>query len=149
MPGSDGKVKRKYFYGKTRKEVSEKVNELLRQLRTLSYIEPCKTTLYNWLCTWLDTYNEDIRMTTKINYETYVHKHIKDSIGGYKLCDLSTVAIQQFYQEKAKNGRLDRPGGLSAKTLRNMHNMLHKALNQVVYLDMISKNCCTAKEKES
>ncbi len=52
----------------------------------------------------------------------------------------ATVAIQQFYQEKAKNGRLDRPGGLSAKTLRNMHNMLHKALNQAVYLDMISKN---------
>ncbi|MCM1228185.1 MAG: site-specific integrase [Clostridium sp.] len=79
-------------------------------------------------------------MTTKINYETYVHRHIKDTIGGYKLCDLSTVAIQQFYQEKAKNVRLDRPGGLSAKTLRNMHNMLHKALNQAVYLDMISKN---------
>lgn len=40
-----------------------------------------------------------------------------------------------------KSGKLDGSGdGLSPKTLRNMHNMLHKALNQAVYLNMIAKN---------
>ena len=97
-------------------------------------------TLYEWLCTWLETYNGDIQMTTKVNYDTYVNKHIKNSIGGYKLCELNTLIIQQFYMDKSKNGRLDGAGGLSPKTLRNIHNMLHKALNQAVYLDMIQKN---------
>ena len=140
LPSADGKIKKKYFYGKTKKEVTEKVNELLNQIRTNTYIEPCKMTLYEWLCTWLETYNSDIRMTTKVNYDTYVHKHIKNSIGGYKLCELNTLIIQQFYMDKSKNGRLDGAGGLSPKTLRNIHNMLHKALNQAVYLDMIQKN---------
>lgn len=140
LPSADGKIKKKYFYGKTKKEVTEKVNELLNQLRTNTYIEPCKMTLYEWLCTWLETYNSDIRMTTKVNYDTYVHKHIKKSIGGYKLCELNTLIIQQFYMDKSKNGRLDGTGGLSPKTLRNLHNMLHKALNQAVYLDLIQKN---------
>lgn len=140
LPSADGKVKKKYFYGKTKKEVTEKVNELLNQLRTNTYIEPCKMTLYEWLCTWLETYNSDIRMTTKVNYETYVNKHIKKSIGGYKLCELNTLIIQQFYMNKSKNGRLDGAGALSPKTLRNLHNMLHKALNQAVYLDLIQKN---------
>lgn len=40
LSSTDGKVKRKYFYGKTRKEVSDKVNELLMQLQTNTYIEP-------------------------------------------------------------------------------------------------------------
>lgn len=106
LPSADGKVKKKYFYGKTKKEVIDKVNELLNQLRTNTYIEPCKMTLYEWLCTWLDTFNSDIRMTTKVNYETYVNKHIKNSIGGYKLCELNTPIIQQFYMDKSKNGRL-------------------------------------------
>lgn len=66
-------------------------------------------------------------MTTKVNYDTYVHKHkhIKKSIGGYKLCELNTLIIQQFYMDKSKSGRLDGAGDLSPKTLRN----LHKALN--------------------
>lgn len=140
LPSADGKIKKKYFYGKTKKEVTEKVNELLNQIRTNTYIEPCKMTLYEWLCTWLETYNGDIRMTTKVNYDIYVHKHIKKSIGGYKLCELNTLIIQQFYIDKSKNGRIDGAGDLSPKTLRNIHNMLHKALNQAVYLDMIQKN---------
>ena len=73
LPSADGKIKKKYFYGKTKKEVTEKVNELLNQIRTNTYIEPCKMTLYEWLCTWLETYNRDIQMTTKINYDTYIH----------------------------------------------------------------------------
>ncbi len=141
MPSVDGKYKRKYVYGKTRKEVSEKVNELLRQLQTNTYVEPCKITLYSWLCTWLETYcKNEVRMTTYVNYETYVHKHIKDSIGGYELCKLNTLIIQQFYNEKSKKGRIDGKGGLSPKTIKNMHDMLHKALAQAVSLDMLVKN---------
>lgn len=145
MPSVNGKYKRKYIYGKTRKEVSEKVNAILNELRTNTYIEPCKTTLYDWLCTWLDTYcKNEIRMTTYVNYETYVHKHIKNTIGGYCLCDLNTILIQQFYNDKSKNGRLDGKGGLSPKTMKNMHNMLHHALDKAVQLEMIKKNCTDA-----
>ena len=54
IPTADGTVKRKYFYGKTKKEVTDKVNELLQQLRTNTYIEPCKMALYDWLCTWYE-----------------------------------------------------------------------------------------------
>lgn len=141
LPSADGKVHRKYFYGKTRKEVADKVGELMNQIRNNQYIEPCKVTLYEWLCEWLEVYcKPELRMTTLVNYETYVHRHIKGSIGGFKLCDLNTSIFQHFYNEKAKNGRLDGGGGLNPKTLRNMHNMLHKALEQAVNLDMLLKN---------
>ncbi|MBE6861160.1 MAG: site-specific integrase [Ruminococcus sp.] len=141
LPTVDKKVKKKYFYGKTRKEVSDKVNNVLNQLRNNTYYEPCKTTLFDWLNIWLETYSkQEVRPTTYINYETYIHRHIKDTIGGFKLCDISTLIIQQFYNDKLKNGKLIGTGGLSPKTIRNLHNMLHKALNQAVYLDMIQKN---------
>ena len=138
---SEGKQKKKFFYGRTKREVTEKVNQTLNDLRTNTYIEPCKITLYEWLCTWLDNYcRNQIRATTLINYETYVERHIKPTIGGIKLCDLSTLILQQFYNERLKSGNLLREGGLSPKTLRNLHNMLHKALDQAVALDMIAKN---------
>ena len=136
-----GGVHRKYFYGKTRKEVADKVAELTQQLKGNTYIEPSKVTLYEWLCEWLTVYcKSELRMTTYVNFETYVHRHIKESIGGYKLSKLTTATFQQFYNGKSKKGRLDGSGGLSHKTLRNMHNMLYKALNQAVCLNMIAKN---------
>ena len=141
LPSSDGKVHRKYFYGKTRKEVADKVAELMRQIKCETYIEPNKVTLYEWLCEWLITYcKPELRMTTYANYEIYVHRHIRDSIGGCKLSELTTAMFQNFYNDKAENGRLDGNGGLSAKTLHNLHNMLHKALDQAVKLNMMNKN---------
>lgn len=40
-----GKPKRKSYYGKTRKEVSEKINQALQDLRSGTYIEPTSFTL--------------------------------------------------------------------------------------------------------
>lgn len=141
IPSVNGKYKRKYVYGKSRKEVSEKVNELLRQLQTNTYIEPSKTTLYDWLCLWLETYcRNELRPSSYGSYQGYIENHIKNEIGGYPLCSLNTLIIQQFINEKSQKGRLDGEGGLSPKTLKNLSNMLHKALEQAVALDMIPKN---------
>ena len=141
MPGGRGKCKRKYIYGKSRREVSDKMNELLRQLRTNTYVEPCKTTLYEFLHMWLVTYSKNVvRQSTYTSYETYIERHIQDSIGGIPLHDLNTVIIQNWYNEKVRSGKLDGSGGLSPKTIRNLNNMLHKALNQAVFLELIPKN---------
>lgn len=81
-----------------------------------------------------------MRPTSYINYETYIEKHIKNEIGGYQLCALNSLIIQQFINERSRKGRLDGEGGLSPKTIKNMYNILHKALDQAVALDMLPKN---------
>ena len=54
---------------------------------------------------------------------------------------MNVLILQQFYNDRLRNGNLKNKGkNLSAKTLRNMHNMLHKALEQAVALEMIAKN---------
>lgn len=144
LPSPDGKIRRKYFYGKTRKEVADKVTELIRQINSNTYIEPSKVTLYEWLCEWLEIYcKPELRVTTYVNYELYIERHIKDSIGVCRMSDLNTTMFQQYYNQKFQNGKLNGNGGLSPKNLRNLHNMLHKALDQAVNLDMISKNPVT------
>ncbi|WP_303836704.1 site-specific integrase [Ruminococcus flavefaciens] len=141
LPSSNGKHKKKYIYGKTRKDVSDKMNDIINQLRTNTYVEPCKITLYEWLCTWLDQYcKNEVRLSTYVNYDTYVQRHIRNTIGEYKLCDLNTAIMQAFFNDKAKKGKLNGSGGLSPKTIKNMHDMMHRALDKAVHLDMIIKN---------
>lgn len=111
---ADGVPKRKYFYGKTKREVTEKVNNTLSEIHNNTYTEPNKITFYEWMSLWLDTYcRGELKQTSIINYETYIEKHIKPTIGNVRLQDLTPIVLQKYYQEKSKNGRIDGNGGLS------------------------------------
>jgi len=93
----NGVPKRKYVSGKTRREVSEKINKLITDIRYNGYIEPTKMTFYEWLCTWFEMYCQDnLKPSTLVNYETYIEKHIKPTIGSVRLCDLSPLMLQRL-----------------------------------------------------
>lgn len=138
---ADGVPKRKYFYGKTKREVTEKVNNTLSEIHNNTYTEPNKITFYEWMSLWLDTYcRGELKQTSIINYETYIEKHIKPTIGNVRLQDLTPIVLQKYYQEKSKNGRIDGNGGLSPKTMKNMHAMIHTGLKKAYLLGYVNKN---------
>lgn len=58
-----------------------------------------------------------------------------------KLKNMSVDTLQRFLMEKTRAGRADnRKGGLSAKTINNIHKMLHSALQQAAENGLISRN---------
>lgn len=128
-------------YGKTRKEVSEKLNSILYQKQTGSYVAPSKVLLSNWLYQWLHNYAEiSVRPSTYISYEGYVYNHINPILGNIPIQQITPVIVQDFYNNKFESGRIDGSGGLSAKTIRNMHNMLHQSLDQAKVNGLIMNN---------
>lgn len=142
---ANGTQKKKIFYGKTRKEVSEKVNQALSDIKNHNCIESSKMLLSEWLSHWLSTYAlHDLRQSTYISYETYIRGHILPLLGNIPLSKLEPSRIQEFYNFKLQKGRLDGKGGLDPKTIKNLHNMLHKALEQAVQLNLIPRNPCNA-----
>lgn len=137
----NGIPKRKYLSGKNKHEVTEKVNKLLNEVKYGDYTEPSKITLYEWMNIWLDMYCRGVlKQTTVINYETYIEKHIKPTIGNIKLCDLNPMIMQRFYQEKFRNGKLIGKGGLSPKTMHNLHTMIHTSLDKAYKMQYINRN---------
>ena len=71
------------------------------------------------------------RPTTYASYEMIIRVHIKPEIGNIMISDLRTDNLQKLYKEKQSNGK-NAGSGLSPKTLRNIHNVLHEALDQAV-----------------
>ena len=67
----------------------------------------------------------------------YVRIHLVPEIGQIKLTSLSTRDLQKFFKEKAGT---DEKKGLAPKTLRNIYNMLHSALDQAVADHKILRN---------
>ncbi|MDL2248182.1 phage integrase SAM-like domain-containing protein [Tyzzerella sp. OttesenSCG-928-J15] len=137
-----GRRKRKTFTRKTKREVLAEMDEFKKQYSGQRYITiKQEITVQEWLDIWFNEYAiQSIKQSTRVTYESYMVNHINPSFGNMKLIDLRGDMIQKFYNEKMKNGNLRRSGGMKPKTIKNMHNMLHKALDQAVKNDIIMKN---------
>lgn len=90
-------------------------------------------TLGEWMDRWLEDYaRPTVKLSTYGSYELYIRAHIKPQIGGLYLNTLTIDDLQRFFNERGKSGNLKVDGGLAPKTLTNMRNMMHLALDQAV-----------------
>lgn len=86
----------------------------------------CFSTLDQYLDDWIEKVARiKIRPVTLDGYEAKLRSHIRDTLGSKRLCDVQPYDIQALY-----NGMINR--GLSAKTVRHVHNVLSPALKQAV-----------------
>lgn len=136
-PGT-GKQIQKSFSGKTQKEVREKMQSAAVSVNDGTYKEPSKMTVGEWLDIWLRDYLGSVKPMTELNYTQHVHNHIKPALGAIKLDVLNAPTIQNFYNNLGKpHGDKD---ALSGKTIRCIHGILHKSLQQAVKVGYIRTN---------
>lgn len=138
-----GKQLQKSVYGKTQADVRKKLQAVCSAINTGNYIEPSKLTVGNWFDIWLKEYTGSIKPLTLKSYTVAINNHIKPSLGAIKLSSLGTHSIQAFYN-KLLNGS-EEIAGLSPKTIKNVHGVVHKALQQaceINYLNANPSNAC-------
>jgi integrase len=128
--------KRRVFYGKTRKEVQEKLKVALREQQQGTLVTAPRQTLAQFLTDWLEnSQRQSVRPRTYERYEELVRLHIAPALGRYELQKLSAQQLQAFYAKKAEEG-------LSATTINHFHNVLHKALDTAVKWNLVARNVC-------
>lgn len=139
---------------KSSKEANAYLVEVEHSKNTGMYADARSLTVGDYLDMWLDTYSVNVRPNSKKNYDVCINKHIKPRIGGMRLENLSTIAIQRMYSEILKTeyqrAKCEEHGTLSvsvrpaktysAKTVRNIHALLHLALDQARREGLMSKN---------
>lgn len=140
-----GKLKRKSFYGKTRKEVADKIARAQQDVRNGIYIEPTQTTFGEWLDKWLASYKKgQLKPSTYENYEILINTHIKTALGKIPMAKLQAHVLQTFYNEKLASGRADGKGGLSTRMVRYLHAIIRQALQQAVKEGLLPRNVADA-----
>ena len=136
-PGTGKQIQRS-FSGKTQKEVREKMQAAAVELNSGTYKEPLKMTVSEWLDIWLTDYLGGVKPMTVLNYTQHVNNHIKPALGAIKLEALNAHEIQSFYNDLQKpHGN---KAGLSAKTVKCVNGVLHKALQQAVAIGYLRFN---------
>ena len=131
----DGKPNIKSLYGKTSEEVAEQLRAITASIDADTYIEPQKMMLEQWLDIWLKEYCGAIKPGTLKTYSDNVKNHIAPALGRVQLYELQPHAVQTFING-LQRGR--RP--LSAKTVKNIHGTLCKALSEAVRVRYIATN---------
>ena len=123
----------KKYQRKTQREVTRRLKEITTSIDTGTYLPSCKLTVGEWLNTWISEYTADWKPLTVSNYSKQIKKHLIPRLGAAKLEDLDTHTIQLFYNSLTKSG-------LAPKTVKNIHGVLHAALEQAISNGYIHKN---------
>ena len=134
---ADGKPKRVTITGKTQADVIAKVNELKHTITIGDYKEPSKMTLSAWFEIWHKDYLVDTKRRTKDEYKRHFDNHILPVLGNKQLSKITGADIQSLCNN-LKNHRSKDP--LSAKTIKDIHSVLHNCLETALENDYIKRN---------
>jgi integrase len=125
---------RKDIYGKTRKEVQEKLRVALNDKKQGTLGTGASVKLGAYLIDWLDNVHKStIRMTTYTQYHSIIKAHIIPALGHVTVQKLTVQMIQTFYTKKIESGA-------THSRVMGIHAVLHKALDDAVRWNIISRN---------
>lgn len=127
--------KRRPFYGDTRKEAMEKRKTALHEYEKGTLVRSSKQTVKDYLEYWLEeVHKPTLRISTYVKYRKLL-KYIFPAFGHVQLQKLTPQQVQALYTKLNQK--------LSAKTVNNVHGLLHKAFNDALKWELIGKNVCT------
>jgi len=129
----NGKRVRKSIYGRTRREVQEKLARAQADLRRGLPLVDERTTVSEFLSEWLDAVRHRLRPKTFRSYEQIVRVHLVPFLGAIPLAKLQPHHVQQLVAS-----RLDL--GLSPRTADYCRVVLRAALNDAVRWGIIARN---------
>ncbi len=137
------RIQKRYGKFKTRKEAEKACNDAIYHIEHGTFVIPHKVTLEEYLWEWLSTYCKPNLTPCSYNgYRTNIEKHIIPALGNIPLQSLQPIHVQKLYNSKAGDGGGKRNKGLSPSSIRYIHAVLRKSLNQAVKMQYISRNVC-------
>ncbi len=129
----DGKRRRKAVYGRTRREVQDKLRETMQ--RTAHDLPPLpeRETVEAYLRRWLALRRDELREHTYISYEQTVRRHLVPGLGRLRLAKLGPRDVATWLHRC-------RAQGVGLRTIQYSRSVLRAALNQALRWELVSRN---------
>jgi integrase len=129
-----GKRRRKSLYGKTQREVVEKLRAAQRDQADGLTVAPERMIVRDYLERWLaDAARPSVRPVTFAAYRSVVRARVLPTLGNRKLKQVTPLDLQELYRHLQE-------GGLAARSVAQTHRVLHIALAQAVRWQILPRN---------
>ncbi len=126
----------------TKKEAERAMHEFIRELEKGYYVTDSKTTISEWIDTWMEVYIEpNVSPTTLSRYQGMIKRYIKPVIGHMQVQQLNTLAVQAWV-----NGLKISPSSgkeMSAATIKHAYHVLKGSMDKAVLAGIIPRSPCT------
>lgn len=130
----DGKPRRKVIYGKTRKEVADKLKVALHDVHRGLPLPDERVSVEIYLKRWLaDVANPTLRTGSYENYERKIRLHVLPHVGRLPLAKLGPQELSSLYAKLLAKE-------LAPATVQYIHAILHRALDQAARWNLIPRN---------
>jgi integrase len=118
----------------TKREAEKRLSELLHRLDTGAFVSPSKTTVADYLRRWLQEYvRPNLSPRGFERYESIARVHLIPDLGAIALTQLRPEHLQRQYASKLGKG-------LSPRSVRYQHVVLHKALETAMKWGLVVRN---------
>lgn len=132
--GPNGKRRRKSYYGKTRREVADRLKAAMHDHGQGLPIDAKRQTVKQFLEHWLENaVKPTIRPSTFSNYSSHVRVHLVPALGHVQLGELTPQDIHTFLNDELTSG-------LSPHTTSDIYHVLRRALGQAVRWGLLARN---------
>ncbi len=142
-----GKVIYKNVLGRTQAEVKAKLKAAIEANTNLDIVKAEQYTVGQWMDVWFENCAKiKVRPSSHQTYRGYIDNHIKPNIGSVPLSKLSSLDLQKLYKKLLNGGRVERieskkqAKGLSAKTVRNINQVISSAMDFAKDQKLIASN---------
>ncbi len=124
----------------SKNEAEEYLQDQLYAQRKGIAVDYNSITLGKYLEEWLENRKSDIAPNTYFGYKTNIEKHIIPEIGNIKLQELKVLHIDKLYRIKRNPSEDINAKSLSNTSIRYIHRVLRKALQDAYKKELIVKN---------
>ena len=142
--GTDGDGKRQQVSRggfRTRREAEAAFAAMRDELRKGTFVSETKTSVRAFLeDEWLPAIRVSIRPSTLDNYSSAMKRYVIPRIGGQQLGRVTPAMLNALYADLLATGRSGGLDGLSPKTVKEVHTILHKALHDAVRWGHLGRN---------
>src|SRR4029077_10947082 len=127
----------------TKKEAEAALNDAQAGLQRGTFVAPTRTTLREFLDTWVDGVKSEVALTAWVSYRNSVRHHINPHLGSIRLGELTPMDIKKCHGVLLESGRYDgKP--LATNTVKLAHRVLHRAMADAVRWNMLVVNPVSA-----
>jgi integrase len=115
----------------------------VRRLESGTYVAPSKVTLRDFLDDeWLPAVASTLRPSTHTSYAGNLRRHVIPAIGASRLQHVTPAMLNSLYADLAKSRTVDgeERAPLAARTIRYVHTIVHRALEDAVAWDRLARN---------
>src|SRR5262249_41896712 len=146
---TNGKRQTRYrAYKGTRQQAQTELARLLTQVADGAHVNPSKVTLAEYLRARLEIWRAMGTVSAKPaeRYGQLIRSQIAPFIGTTLLQKLTEEQVERWHAKLLTEGRHDKTGGVSTRTIRDAHRILSKALDEAVRHKLLLRNVCALQQ---